>query len=101
MSVTMERERIAVTIRDLLVEVLSVRPEEVVPGARIIPDLGAESIDLLDLRFRVEKAFGLRITSQELAAGFGEVRTAADFHALFTVQAMCDYIAGRLESARA
>ncbi len=101
MSATMSREQIDTVVRGLLVEVLAVRPEQVTPRSRVIPDLGAESIDLLDLRFRVEKAFGLRISSQELATAFGAVATAADFHAIFTVQAMCDYVAARLESDRA
>ncbi len=48
-------------IKECLVEALGVEEAEIVPGARIMDDLGAESIDLLDIVFRLEKAFGIKI----------------------------------------
>jgi len=48
-------------VRKCIVEALEVEPEEVVPGARLIGDLGAESVDLLDIVFRLERAFDVRI----------------------------------------
>jgi acyl carrier protein len=48
-------------IKECLVEALGVEEAEIVPGARIMDDLGAESIDFLDIVFRLEKAFGIKI----------------------------------------
>ena len=41
--------------------------EEVTPEATIIGDLGAESIDFLDIVFRLEKGFGIEIPRSELS----------------------------------
>jgi acyl carrier protein len=49
------------TVREIVAETLAVGPDEVVPSARFFEDLGAESIDLLDLSFRCEKQFGVKI----------------------------------------
>lgn len=48
-------------VRDALVAALGVEPDDVVPEARLVADLGAESIDLVDVVFRLEKTFGIRI----------------------------------------
>ncbi len=99
MSDTAVRERVTAVLRDILQQALDVTPEEIVPKARVIDDLGAESIDLLDIRFRVERALGLRITNAELTAAFSAAKSAEEFRRLFTVGAMGDYLVGRLEQA--
>jgi acyl carrier protein len=48
-------------IREIVVEVLVIPPARVVPGVALVRDLGAESIDFLDLVFRLEEALGTRI----------------------------------------
>ncbi len=45
----------------IIAEVLVVPAEQVQPGSRLIAELGAESIDFLDLVFRIEEALGKRI----------------------------------------
>ena len=97
MSVTLDHEAILTRVRDILVEVLSLSPEEVTLEARILEDLGAESIDLLDLRFRVEKAFGFRITNENLMSAFSADITPTEFRKRFTVEALCGYIRKRVE----
>lgn len=97
MSLTPSREQIFERVRGVLVEVLSVPPARVAPAARVILDLGAESIDLLDLRFRIEKAFEIRITKDDLAAAFGDSLQSGEYLERFTVGALCDYVSGRLE----
>ncbi|MGE5176070.1 MAG: acyl carrier protein [Hyphomicrobiales bacterium] len=84
-------------LRGLLVDALAVDPEAVVPEAKIMDDLDAESIDLMDLRFRIEKEFGIRITADQLTAAFRGVESAQEFRARFTVAALRDYVEGRLE----
>ncbi len=48
-------------VQDCFVEALGVEPEEVHLEAKIIDDLGAESLDLLDIVYRLERAFGIKI----------------------------------------
>ena len=53
-------------LKPLLVEVLGVRPDDIHRHSELVADLGAESIDLLDLTFRVEESFNVRIEANEL-----------------------------------
>src|SRR5437763_13715696 len=63
---TMPREEIYDKVKDVLVDALGVDEEEVTPTAVIKDDLGAESIDFLDIMFRLEKAFGIKIPRGEM-----------------------------------
>ena len=47
-------------------EALGVDDDEVTPEATMVGDLGAESIDFLDIVFRLEKAFSIEIPRGEL-----------------------------------
>src|SRR5580700_8500585 len=53
----MSRDEIYTKVQGVLVDALGVDAEEVKPTATLREDLGAESIDFLDIIFRVEKAF--------------------------------------------
>jgi len=50
----------------VLVDALGVDEDEVTEDATLMGDLGAESIDFLDVVFRLEKAFGIKIAREEL-----------------------------------
>src|SRR5918911_2290434 len=62
----MTREEIYDKVRAVLVDALGVDEDEVTPEAVIRDDLGAESIDFLDIMFRLEKAFGIKIPKGEM-----------------------------------
>lgn len=53
-------------VRETLVEALGVDDDEVNPESTLIGDLGAESIDFLDIVFRLEKSFDIKIPRGEL-----------------------------------
>ena len=53
-------------VKEALVEALAVDEDEVQPQATLMGDLGAESIDFLDIIFRLEKAFNIKIPRGEL-----------------------------------
>lgn len=53
-------------LKPLLVEVLGVAPETIRLESVLVSDLGAESIDLLDLSFRIEEKFQVRIEANEI-----------------------------------
>ena len=54
------------TVARVLVDALSVDEDEVIPSATLQGDLGAESIDFLDIIFRLEREFGIKIPRGEL-----------------------------------
>lgn len=63
---SMSREEIYDKVSEILVEALGVDDDEVSEGAILMGDLGAESIDFLDIVFQLEKAFGIKIPREEL-----------------------------------
>ena len=64
-------------VQTALVDALGVDEEEVTPQATMVGDLGAESIDFLDIVFKLEKAFGIEIPRKELSPE--DILTNADF----------------------
>ncbi len=62
----MSREEIYKKVQGVLVDALGVDDEDVTPDATLRGDLGAESIDFLDIVFRLEKAFGIKIPRGEM-----------------------------------
>jgi acyl carrier protein len=55
--VAFNRQQIEEGVSEVLQEALGVDAEDVKPGATLTGDLGAESIDFLDIQFRMEKRF--------------------------------------------
>ena len=129
---TISREEIYDKVRAVLVDALGVDEGDVTPQAVVRDDLGAESIDFLDISFRLEKAFGIKIGKGEMMpenvatdpnfvqngkitpAGIAELKKRmphSDFSAfekdptvenmskLFTVDAIVNYIEGKLKTA--
>ncbi len=62
----MGREEIFNRVKDVLVEALGVDDDEVQETSTLSNDLGAESIDFLDIVFRLEKDFSIKIPRGEL-----------------------------------
>jgi acyl carrier protein len=97
-----------------VIDALGLEPDEVTPDARLIEDLGAESIDLLDMLFRIERALGVKVHAgeliEEIQGGipeeeFGDERgiiTAKGLAHLKTVmpQIDTDELAGKLEAEK-
>jgi len=50
---------------DIIVEQLKVSPEEVILEASFIEDLGADSLDLVELIMAMEEEFGLEISDED------------------------------------
>ena len=53
--------QIWIPVRDAFCEALGLEPDEVEPHHRVIGDLEAESLDFLDIAFRIERAFDIKI----------------------------------------
>ncbi|GAA1337687.1 phosphopantetheine-binding protein [Kocuria palustris] len=55
-------------VRDCVAEALALDLDEISPESTLLDELGAESIDLLDILFRIDRATGVKIQSDELAS---------------------------------
>jgi acyl carrier protein len=62
----LSRDEIYQKVQGVLVDALGVDEDEVSPTSTLREDLGAESIDFLDIVFRLEKAFSIKIPRGEL-----------------------------------
>lgn len=64
---SMSNEAVFEKVQAALVDALGVDDDEVTPEATLVGDLGAESIDFLDIVFKLEKSFGITIPREELS----------------------------------
>jgi acyl carrier protein len=62
----MTQDEIFSKVSSTLVEALNVDEDQITPAATLQGDLGAESIDFLDIVFRLEREFGIKIPRGEL-----------------------------------
>jgi acyl carrier protein len=62
----MSRDEIFDEVKEVMVDALGLDDDEVSESATLMGDLGAESIDFLDIVFRLEKSFGIKIPREEL-----------------------------------
>ena len=58
---------IAQAVQEAVAEARALEEDEVTSAAAITADLGAESIDLLDVLFRIERATGVKLEAADLA----------------------------------
>ncbi|MCP3887560.1 MAG: acyl carrier protein [Desulfobulbaceae bacterium] len=63
---------------DIIVEQLSVDKEKVVPNASFVDDLGADSLDLVELIMAMEEGFDIEIPDED-AEGITTVQDAIDY----------------------
>ena len=64
-------------VQEALIDALGVDDDEVTENATMVGDLGAESIDFLDIVFKLEKAFDISIPREELFPD--DILTNADY----------------------
>ncbi len=91
MTDTYTNDQVGDIIRQSIAEALLVPVQQVVPAARMISDLKAESIDIADVRFRIEDALGIRIDQRRMIEDLGSDLPAEEFDNRFTVQFIIDY----------
>ncbi len=62
----MTRDEIFDKVKEVLMDALAVDEDEVTPEASLRKDLGAESIDFLDIVFKLEQEFGFKVQQGEM-----------------------------------
>ena len=60
------REAVEQTLKEILVDALGIEEEKVIPEASLVHDMGAESIDFLDIGFRVQQTFGVDLPNKAI-----------------------------------
>lgn len=73
----MQYEEIVKKVQAIIVDKLGVEPSEVTMAANFTNDLGADSLDTVELLMEFEKVFGIRIPDEE-TAGISTVQDAVD-----------------------
>jgi acyl carrier protein len=61
-----DKQEVLQKVKDILTDALGVDEGEVAEDASLVADLGAESIDFLDIIFRLEKTFNIKIPRGDL-----------------------------------
>ena len=56
---------VADKVKSIIAEQLGVKPEEVIPAASFIDDLGADSLDTVELVMALEEEFGIEIPDED------------------------------------
>ena len=56
-----ENQSIENRVKDIVVDVLRVNRNDLVPTTHLMKDLGADSLDALDVALKIEKVFGIQI----------------------------------------
>ncbi|AZR72749.1 acyl carrier protein [Anoxybacter fermentans] len=74
----MDRDKIFEIVRDIIVEELGVEPEEVTLDASFLEDLGADSLDIVELIMAFEEEFDIEIPDEE-AENISTVQDAVDY----------------------
>jgi acyl carrier protein len=76
----MDQELVIQTLKKCIAVTIGIKEEEITsPDASVIDDLGADSLDLLDLVFRIEKEFGVEITRGEIENKARETLSEEEF----------------------
>ena len=63
----MDRKEIEAKVRNFMIEDLEIDEEKIAPDALLKKDLGIDSLDFIDIVVIVEKTFGVKIKSEEMA----------------------------------
>jgi len=74
----MDNEEILVKVKEVIVDQLNVDEDDVVVEASFIDDLGADSLDIVELVMALEESFGISIPDEE-AEGIKTVGDAVNY----------------------
>ncbi|MDP2940250.1 MAG: acyl carrier protein [Candidatus Omnitrophota bacterium] len=61
-----KKQEILSKIKPVFCKMLEVGEEKVVPNARIVEDLGADSLDSVDITIKLEEAFNIEISDEDV-----------------------------------
>ncbi|MCB0726889.1 MAG: phosphopantetheine-binding protein [Ignavibacteria bacterium] len=92
---------IGIKLVSIISDALRIAKENILPDTRIITDLNAESLDVLDIRFSIEQEFGFKIGEHEIFDAIGDGMSPAEFSELFTVSYLTEFVDKKIQSLTA
>lgn len=75
----MDDQELTEKLHACIAQTIGIETEKVTPDASLVDDLGADSLDLLDLVFRLEQAFQIRISRGDIERRAKETLPEEDF----------------------
>ena len=96
MNASWNEDEVFRRLKSIIVEALRIDPDTVTRQSNILKDFDAESIDLVDIRFRIEETFGFKVDQEEFIRGLGEGLDPTVIIEHITVDRVVNYIMKRL-----
>jgi len=62
----MKRDEVVIGVKECIAQALDLAPEAIGEEQRLVGDLGADSLDLLDLTFHLERRFHVKISPRDM-----------------------------------
>jgi acyl carrier protein len=79
----------------IVADALRVNPATITPDTNLIVDLDAESIDLVDIRFRIEEAYGFQIEQRAFVTGVAGDMPVGELVNLITMRRLVEFVMRR------
>jgi acyl carrier protein len=76
----------------IVADALRVDPATITPDTNLIVDLNAESIDLVDIRFRIEEAYGFQLEQRAFVAAVAGDMPVGELVNLMTMRRLADFV---------
>jgi acyl carrier protein len=83
-------------IQTIIKDAMRIEEKKIIPKARLFTDLGAESLDILDIRFRMQELFGIQISDGDVIRRLGKNLSIAQIEEKLTVGSLVEYVKQRL-----
>lgn len=79
----------------IVADALRVDPTTITPDTNLIVDLNAESIDLVDIRFRIEETYGFQVEQRAFIAAIAADVPGGDVLEMLTMRRLTNFVLRR------
>jgi acyl carrier protein len=94
----LSKDQIKNNVYEVINVTLRIPTDKIKDNSRLFTDLGAESIDLLDIRFELERVFDLSIKDTEISESIGKDATQGLIHEMLTVSKITEFVEKKLSA---
>jgi len=91
-------DRIKKEVINIIVSTLRVPKEKILPESRLFNDLEAESIDMLDIRYELERTFGVSISDGEIRESIAKEFPGENIPGKMTVDSIIKFMEYKLDA---
>ncbi len=93
------KETLGQKLVSIISTALRIDTEKITSDSRIINDLNAESLDILDIRYSIEQELGIKIGEHEIINTIGNGLSTSEFLERFTVSNLIELLENKLNSS--